>query len=263
MGTMRRIAIASQKGGVGKTTTAVNLAAGLGLAGRRCLLVDMDPQANASTGFGVGKPIAEGAADALARPDRAPDLVIRDVAPGVDILPSGGPMRAAEARLTHGAGGRGPLAKALRYLKDGYDFAIIDCPPSLGALTLASLMGCDSILIPMQCEFYAMEGLAQAFAAVRAIQSGRNPELKIEGILFTMFDTGAEIGAEVMDEVRSHFGAAVFDAVVPRDVPLAEAPSYGESIFEYDVRSRGARAYFELTREVLDSGEKEEAGPGA
>ena len=257
------IAVASQKGGVGKTTTATNLAAGLGLVGNRCLLVDLDPQANATTGLGIEKPVPVGVADALFRPDRTWEALASQAAPGVDLLPSGGPMRAAEAKLWQTGGGRGALAAVLRRVKGEYDYIIVDCPPSLGALTGLALSTCRKAIVPMQCEFYAMEGLAQVAGTIASLRESRNPGLEIGGILFTMFDPDAEIGYEVMEEVRAHFGGAVFETVVPRDAALCEAPSHGLSVFDYDIRSRGARAYLELTREVLHRGQEQEAGARA
>jgi len=250
----RRIAIASQKGGVGKTTTAINLAAGLAFAGKRCLVVDLDPQANATTGLGIEQPVEVGAADVLFRPARAVKAIVTGVGERLDVLPAGGPMRAAEARLLRSHGGRGPLVNVLARVQDDYDFIIVDCPPSLGALTTSALLTCESIIVPMQCEFYALEGLVQVVAAVQSLQSGRNPDLRIEGILFTMFDSGAPIGAEVMADVKDHFGDAVYQSVIPRDSVISEAPSHGLSILDYDIRSRGARAYLELTKEVLADG---------
>jgi chromosome partitioning protein len=170
------------------------------------------------------------------------------------MVPSGGQMRAAEARLAQAHGGRGPLPNAFARLSDRYDFILVDCPPSLGSLTTSALLACESVIIPMQCEFFALEGLVQAVAAVDVLRRGRSPDLHVEGILFTMFETAASIGYEVIEDVKNHFGEVVYRSIIPRDTAVTEAPSHGLSIFDYDLRSRAAWAYLRLVKEVLDGG---------
>jgi chromosome partitioning protein len=249
----RTIAIASQKGGVGKTTTAINLAVALGFAGRRSLVVDLDPQANATAGLGVEHPAGLGVGDALLRPDQLDRVLVQDAAEGVDMLPSGGAMRMAEVKMAQAVGGRGPLANILSSLAGRYDFVLVDCPPSLGALTTSALLACQDVLVPMQCEFYALQGLAQVVSVVEALR-GRSKAMRLYGILFTMFDASAPMGDEVVEDVRHHFADTVFRTLIPRDPAVSEAPSHGVSVLDYDLRSRGARAYLELAREVLSRG---------
>ena len=248
----RTIVVVNQKGGVGKTTTAVNLAAGLALADRKTLLIDLDPQGNATTGFGVGKNDLEHTIYHVLLERRPIDLAIQHTAlPFLDLVPSGIDLVGAEIELVGIADREWRLKSALASVVGSYDFVIIDCPPSLGLLTLNGLAAGDSALVPLQCEYYAMEGLAHIMRTIAIVRERLNPDLKIEGIVLTMFDGRTTLAAQVKGEVQRHLGSQILTTVVPRNVRLTEAPSHGKPIMLYDIRSPGAIAYLELTKEVL------------
>ncbi len=249
----RVIAIANQKGGVGKTTTAINLGASLAVAERRTLIIDIDPQANASSGLGVaGTSDRATIYDVLVAGTPMGECVLKGVhLPNLDLVPSTRDLVGAEIEMVGMMARETVLRRALETLRPSYDYILIDCPPSLGLLTLNTLTAADSVLIPIQCEFYALEGLSQLLNTIRLVQRALNQRLRIEGVLLTMFDQRLNLSTQVAEDAREYFGSKVFRTVIPRNVRLAEAPSFGEPIIHYDVLSKGAQSYLALAKELL------------
>jgi chromosome partitioning protein len=251
----RILAVANQKGGVGKTTTAINLAASLALADQRVLLVDVDPQANLTSGVGLKGRVATGGSvyEALmseADPDPRAFILQTQVA-GLSLIPSDRHLAGAEVELVPLAARESRLRRLLQPLRQDFDYLIVDCPPSLGLLTLNALVASDAVLIPLHCEYFALEGLADLVATLRRVRAAFNPTLDIDGVVLTMYDDRTNLGQQVSSNVREFFKEKVFDTVIPRNVRLGEAPSHGLPVILYDVKSRGAEAYLALAREML------------
>jgi chromosome partitioning protein len=248
----RVVAIANQKGGVGKTTTAVNLGASLAVAEQRVLLVDLDPQGNASTGVGMspGDEEVEGSYELLLNEVGAADVIYETEMPYMHVIAATQDLVGVERELLQADDSATRLRDALDTVRDDYDFIVVDCPPSLGMLTINALTAADMVIVPLQCEYYALEGLSQLVGTVERVRASVNEQLQIHGVLLTMFDSRNNLANEVADEVRRHF--RVYDTVIPRNVRLAEAPSHGKPVILYDASSRGSYTYLNLARELLD-----------
>lgn len=255
VGQTKIIAIINQKGGVGKSTTAINLAAALGEMGKQVLLVDLDPQGNCSSGLGVEKSLIQQCIyDVLLNDVPLEEVIIPDIAEGLDIAPATINLAGAEVELVAEMARENRLKDAVGSMRGKYDFILIDCPPSLGLLTVNALVAADKLLIPIQCEFYALEGVTKLLESMKRVKSRLNPTLDIYGILLTMYDSRTTLSKQVVDEVREYFGRLVFSTPIPRTVKLSEAPSFGQPITQYDPKGRGALAYIEIAKEVIERG---------
>ena len=246
------IAIANQKGGVGKTTTSVNLAASLGVLEKKILLIDADPQANATSGLGVDlETVHAGTYQLLEHTKHAEEVIVKTNSPNVDLIPSHIDLVAIEIELVDKDRREYMMKKAVKGLRSIYDYVFIDCAPSLGLLTLNALTASDAVIIPIQCEYFALEGLGKLLNTIKSVQKIHNPELDIEGMLLTMYDSRLRLSNQVVEEVQKHFGDMVFETIIQRNVRLSEAPSFGESIINYDAGSKGAANYINLAHELI------------
>ncbi len=250
--TARILAMANQKGGVGKTTTAINLATALAACGKQVLLVDLDPQGNASTGLGIDRTRRRITSyDLLAGAASAAEAALDTVVPGMKLIPASVDLSGAEIELVDAERREYLLGRALEPLRGSYDFILIDCPPSLGLLTLNALVAADAVLVPLQCEFLALEGLSHLMMTIERVRQALNPRLEIQGVVLTMFDKRNSLSDLVAADVRGHFGPKVYDTVIPRNVRISEAPSHGKPVLLYDLRCPGSQAYIHLASELL------------
>jgi len=251
----RVICIANQKGGVGKTTTAINLSASIAVAEKKVLLIDIDPQGNSTSGMGLRKESAEGTIyQALLRGSGLKEMILKTALGFLDMVISNTDLIGAEVELIQEKEREKKLARLVKEVEADYDFVFIDCPPSLGLLTINSLTASHSVIIPLQCEYYAMEGLGQLLKTIRLIKQALNPKLEIEGILLTMFDSRNNLSHQVAQEVRTHFKNKVFQTIIPRNIRLGEAPSHGKPALLYDIHSKGAESYLSLAKEIMGNG---------
>lgn len=247
------IAIANQKGGVGKTTTSINLAASLGVLEKKVLLIDADPQANATSGIGIDVESVEiGTYQLLEHSSSAREAILKTDTPNLDVIPAHIDLVAIEIELVDKQAREYMLKKALQEIKNDYDYILIDCAPSLGLLTLNALTAADSVIIPIQCEYFALEGLGKLLNTIKSVQKIHNPELDIEGLLLTMYDSRLRLSNQVVEEVQKHFNDMVFETIIQRNVKLSEAPSFGENIINYDATSKGATNYLSLAKEIIN-----------
>jgi len=254
---LKVIAVANQKGGVGKTTTSVNLAAALALQGQSVLLIDLDPQGNATSGLGVdSRSLSKTVYNCLIRQDKIDNICVPTCVTGLSLLPSNADLAGAEIELVHMEGREGYLRDAVKGIQKEYDLIFLDCPPALGILTINALSASTSILIPVQCEYYAMEGLTRLLSSIERVRQTFNAELSLEGIVLTMFDARNTLARQVAEQVRTHFQGKVYDTVIPRNVALAEAPSYGRPGILYNAASTGSQAYVNLAKEFLSHGKE-------